>query len=121
MKTTSGLTSFCMTLSRCIHISANDPILFFMGNIPLYIGAKSLQSCPTLCNPMDYNPPSSSVHRILQARILEWVAAPSSVYMYHIFICSSVDGHLVCIYVLATVDSAAMNLMYYTLLILRIK
>ena len=32
------------------------------------------QSCPTLCNPMDCSPPSSSVHGILQARILEWVA-----------------------------------------------
>ena len=30
------------------------------------------------CNPMDYNPPGSSVHGILQARILEWVAMPSS-------------------------------------------
>ena len=36
--------------------------------------AKSLQSCPTLCNPMDGSPPGSSVHGILQARILEWVA-----------------------------------------------
>ena len=36
------------------------------------------QSCPTLCKPMDYSPPSSSVHEILQARILEWVAMPSS-------------------------------------------
>ena len=35
--------------------------------------AKSLQSCPTLCNPMDCSPPGSSVHGILQARILEWV------------------------------------------------
>ena len=33
--------------------------------------AKSLQSCPTLCNPMDCSPPGSSVHGILQARILE--------------------------------------------------
>ena len=32
------------------------------------------QSCPTLCNPMDCSPPASSVHGILQARILEWVA-----------------------------------------------
>ena len=32
------------------------------------------QSCPTLCDPMDCSPPGSSVHRILQARILEWVA-----------------------------------------------
>ena len=40
--------------------------------------AKSLQSCPALCNPMDCSPPGSSVHEILQARILEWVAMPSS-------------------------------------------
>ena len=40
--------------------------------------AKSLQSCPTLCNTMDYSLPGSSVHGILQARILEWVAIPSS-------------------------------------------
>ena len=31
------------------------------------------QSCPTLCDPMDCNPPGSSVHGILQSRILEWV------------------------------------------------
>ena len=36
--------------------------------------AKSLQLCPTLCNPTDGSPPSSSVPGILQARILEWVA-----------------------------------------------
>ena len=36
------------------------------------------QSCPTLCDPMDCSPPGSSVHGILQARILEWVAMPSS-------------------------------------------
>ena len=34
----------------------------------------STKSCPTLCNPMDYSPPDSSVHGISQARILEWVA-----------------------------------------------
>ena len=33
--------------------------------------------CPTLCDPGDYSPSSSSVHRILQARILDWVAIPS--------------------------------------------
>ena len=32
------------------------------------------QSCPTLCDPMDCSPPGSSIHGILQARILEWVA-----------------------------------------------
>ena len=36
--------------------------------------AKSLQSCPTLCNPTDSSPPGSSVPGILQARTLEWVA-----------------------------------------------
>ena len=35
---------------------------------------KLLQSCPTLCNPIDGSPPGSSVPGILQARILEWVA-----------------------------------------------
>ena len=40
--------------------------------------AKSLQSCPTLFNPIDYRPPGFSVHGILQARILEWVVMPSS-------------------------------------------
>ena len=35
---------------------------------------KSLQSCPTPCNPIDGSPPGSSVPRILQTRILEWVA-----------------------------------------------
>ena len=36
--------------------------------------AKSLQSCPTLCNPIDGSPPGSPVPGILQARELEWVA-----------------------------------------------
>ena len=36
--------------------------------------AKLLQSCPTLCNPIDSSPPGSPVPEILQARILEWVA-----------------------------------------------
>ena len=40
--------------------------------------AKSLQSCPTLCDPIDCSPPGSPVPGILQARILQWVAMPSS-------------------------------------------
>ena len=36
--------------------------------------AKWLQSCPTLCDPIDGSPPGSSVPGILQARILEWIA-----------------------------------------------
>ena len=36
------------------------------------------QSCPTLCNPMDCSPPGSSVHGIVQARVLEWIASSFS-------------------------------------------
>ena len=36
--------------------------------------AKSLQSCPTVCNPIDGSPPGSPIPGILQARTLEWVA-----------------------------------------------
>ena len=40
--------------------------------------AKSRQSCPTLCDPMDDSPPGSPIPGILQARTLEWVAISSS-------------------------------------------
>ena len=42
--------------------------------------AKSLQSCPTLRDPMDWSLPGSSVHGIFQARVLEWVAIAFSNY-----------------------------------------
>ena len=41
------------------------------------VPAKLLQSCLTLCNPMDCSSPGSSVHGLFQERILEWVAIPS--------------------------------------------
>ena len=41
--------------------------------------AKLLQSCPTLCNPIDGSPPGSSAHGIFQARTLEWGAIAFSV------------------------------------------
>ena len=40
--------------------------------------AKSFQLCPTLCDPMNYSPPGCWIRGTLQARILEWVAVPSS-------------------------------------------
>ena len=52
-----------------------------MTNIELIrLGSESevTQSCPTLCDPVDCSLPGSSVHGILQARILEWVAISSS-------------------------------------------
>ena len=50
------------------------------------------QLCPTPSNPMDCSPPGSSIHRILQARVLEWVAIA-----------------FFCVHVLAVVNSAATN------------
>ena len=52
---------------------------FFLCLFNLYVAAaataaKSLQSCPTLCDPIDGSPPGSPVPGILQARTLEWVA-----------------------------------------------
>ena len=61
----------------------------FQGTLPSYYGARSvyganhstdacvlvIQSCPPLWDPMDCSPPGSSVHGILQARILEWVTS----------------------------------------------
>ena len=61
--------------------------------------AKSLQSCPTLCNPVDGSPPGSSVPGILQARILEWVVISFSNASMHAkslqscsTLCSPIDG-----------------------------
>ena len=52
------------------------------------------QSCPTLCDPMDCSPPGSSVHRILQARILEWTAISLSNCLYRSLNCPMIvaDG-----------------------------
>ena len=48
------------------------------------ICVKSLQSCLILCDPMDSSPTCSSVHGILQARILEWVSMPFSGHSTHL-------------------------------------
>ena len=47
---------------------------FGMGSVTVTATAKSLQPCPTLCDPIDGSPPGSAVPGILQARILECVA-----------------------------------------------
>ena len=48
--------------------------LIFVSRVTATAAATSLQSCPTLCDPIDGSPPGSSVPGILQARTLEWVA-----------------------------------------------
>ena len=50
------------------------PVSQLMSQAPSAAAAKSLQSCPTLCDPVDCSLPDFSVHGILQARTLEWVA-----------------------------------------------
>ena len=52
--------------------------LFFSMFFVCALCAKLLQLCPTLCNPMGCSQPGSSVHGILQTRMLEWVAMPFS-------------------------------------------
>ena len=75
----------CQQPSNKKYISINLPVLYYrqlLLNIKLWKGfekslfatAKSLQSCPTLCDPRDGSPPGSPVPGILQARTLEWVA-----------------------------------------------
>ena len=52
----------------CMSIVINSLVIFCVC-----MHAKLLQSCPTLCDPMDCSPPGSPVHETLQARMLEWV------------------------------------------------
>ena len=51
-----------------------DTYHIYSLSLNIYAAAKSLQSCPTLCNPMDCSLPGFSIHGILQARTLEQVA-----------------------------------------------
>ena len=58
-------------------------VVWFSAHAPLYLSlaaaAKSLQSCPTLCDPIDGSPSGSPIPGILQARTLEWVAISFSI------------------------------------------
>ena len=67
--TISGFVLSALHVSFCFIIK----IISWDSN-PVAAAAKSLQSCPTLCNPVDGNPLGSPVPGILQARTLEWVA-----------------------------------------------
>ena len=55
-----------------------NKICSLVNDICAYMQAKSLESCWTLCKPIDVSQPAFSVHGILQAIILKWVAMPSS-------------------------------------------
>jgi len=51
-----------------------------IGKTRVFAAAKSLQSCPTLCDPIDGSPPGSPIPGILQARTLEWLPFPFPVH-----------------------------------------
>ena len=68
----------CHPVKRLTYISFMKQYLKVNLYTHMGVCAKSLQLCPTLCDPMDCSPPGSSMHGILQARILEWVVMPSS-------------------------------------------
>ena len=63
----------CKHLSLCVVLSLQYFVLFCSE-----WKSEVTQSCLSLCNPMDYSLPGSSLHGILQARVLEWVAISSS-------------------------------------------
>ena len=61
----------CNWTTTTIFLSRNKNNLNFSYSYEVKVKVKS---CPTLCDPMDCNPPGSSTHGIFQARVLEWVA-----------------------------------------------
>ena len=68
-----GLTVRVKSTAKGQRVNGNVLILN-LGNNYAAAAAKSLQLCLTLWDPMDSSPPDFPAHRILQARILEWVA-----------------------------------------------
>ena len=77
------LASIYLSLNEVKSILSRPRVVFVMTyftETPVVVAAKSLQSCPTLCDPLDGNPPGSSVPGIHQARTLEWVAISSPVH-----------------------------------------
>ena len=75
----------------------------FLDSIYICIAAKSLQSCPTLCDPIDGSPPGSPIPGLLQARTLEWVAISFS----NAWKCNVKLKSLSCVWLLATPWTAA--------------
>ena len=62
-----------MKIYNLLELIPKKDVIFIIG------AAKSLQSCPSLCNPIDGSPPDSAFPGILQARTLEWVAISFSI------------------------------------------
>ena len=71
-----GYPSHQLQKQGCVSNSHRFPIinLWLIFEVTAAVAAKSLQFCPTLCDPKDGSPPGSPIPGILQARTLEWVA-----------------------------------------------
>ena len=67
-----GRMDTCVSMAEALQCSPET----FPTLLIAYVVVLVAQSCPTLCGPMDCSLPGFSVHGILQARILEWVAIP---------------------------------------------
>ena len=68
---------YCPSSATHASLSSSTALLTFSPKFRALVLMRA-ESCPTLCDPVDCSPPGSSVHGILQARILEWVATFSS-------------------------------------------
>ena len=68
------LLFICKLTDRRLQVTFLSPSEQRISNTAAAAAAKSLQWCPTLCDPRDGSPPGLSVPGILQARTLEWVA-----------------------------------------------
>ena len=78
------LSYLYMTTGKTIALTRRtfvDKVMSLLLNM-LSAAAKSLQSCPTLCDPIDGSPPGSSAHGIFQARVLEWIAIGFSIVIF---------------------------------------
>ena len=71
-------TSIIFFSFRLLHNVEQSSLCYRLGSCWLKLKVLVAQSCLTPCDPMDWSPPGSSVHGILQARILEWVATSFS-------------------------------------------
>ena len=64
----------CIRFAQSVNTFTTFPLITLEQIEPAAAAAKSLQLCPTLCDPIDGSPPGSPIPGILQARTLEWVA-----------------------------------------------
>ena len=82
LKVAFQLQQFCKFFILFLGLRFIHSLVIQAGILPGTQGTKDkvkvAQSCPTLCDPIDCSPPGSSVHEILQAILLEWVAIPLS-------------------------------------------